>query len=65
MSSLTTANSIYQDALESALSEAQDLTAELSHLRELLSLLEKRKRAVEEMSGAIQHLVEANDEFED
>ena len=58
-------NAIYQDALESALFEVQNLTAEMSHLRELLSLLEKRKRAVEEMCGAIQHLVEADCESED
>ena len=65
MPSLITENSIYQDALESALSEVQDLTAEISHLRDLVSLLEKRKRAVEEMCGAIQHLVDADCESED
>ena len=58
MPNLLTQNSIYQDALENALSEVQDLGAEISHLREFLQVLEKRKNAVEEMCGAIHRLVE-------
>ena len=58
MPNLHTQNSIYQDALENALSEVQDLGAEISHLREFLQVLEKRKNAVEEMCGAIHRLVE-------
>ena len=58
MPNLHTQNSIYQDALENALSEVQGLGAEISHLREFLQVLEKRKNAVEEMCGAIHRLVE-------
>ena len=58
MPNLLTQNSIYQDALENALSEVQGLGAEISHLREFLQVLEKRKNAVEEMCGAIHRLVE-------
>ena len=58
MPNLLTQNSIYQDALENALSEVQGLGAEISHLRKFLQVLEKRKNAVEEMCGAIHRLVE-------
>ena len=58
MLNLLTQNLIYQDTLENALSEVQDLGAEISHLRDFLQVLEKRKNAVEEMCGAIHRLVE-------
>ena len=58
MSDVITQNSIYQEVLENALSEVHDLGEEISQLRDLLCLLEHRKKAVEEMCVAIQRLVE-------
>jgi hypothetical protein len=59
MSDVITQNSIYQEALDNALSEVHDLGEEVSQLRDLLDLLEHRKKAVEEMCVAIQRLVDS------
>ncbi|MDP6778715.1 MAG: hypothetical protein QGI83_18315 [Candidatus Latescibacteria bacterium] len=54
---------LYQDTLERALKEVQDLSREIEHLRTRLTQLERRKCAVEEICDAIGAWVEVSEDL--
>ncbi len=56
---------LYQDTLERALNEVQDLSREIEHLRTRLAQLERRKGAVEEICDAIRAWVEVSETLPD
>jgi hypothetical protein len=58
MAELARHDSLYQDVLASALSEARDLASEIDRLKHQLARLEERKQAVEDVCRAIRRWVD-------
>ena len=61
MAEINDHSALYQETLETALEEATDLTDRIEYLRDLLSQLERRKHAVENICRAIGRWVEVID----
>ena len=51
-------DTLYQETLDVALTEVQELTDQIEHIRELLAQMEHRKKAVEDICDAIRRWAE-------
>jgi len=56
---------LYQETLDTAQMELQELTVQIDRLRELLTRLENRKKAVEDICNAIGRWVEIGETLAD